>query len=56
MISWQWHRFMHPYVFLSWGTVMQEVFSNDAYIPVLIISFALGFGRLRRKDSQDSDR
>lgn len=48
MINWSWDKFIFPYVIFSWGTVMQQEFSHNAWIAVLITSFLLGF-RLRKK-------
>lgn len=48
MISWSMDNFIFTYVIFSWGTVMQQEFSHNAWVAVLIVSFLLGF-RLRKQ-------
>ncbi len=43
IIGWSWNKFMFPYVIFSLGTVMQQEFSNNAWIAVLVVAFLLGF-------------
>lgn len=43
MFIWKWGNFIYPYVIFSWGTVMQQAFSANSWLVVLIASFLLGF-------------
>ena len=43
IIGWSWNKFMFLYVIFSFGTVMQQEFSKNAWIAVLAVAFLLGF-------------
>lgn len=43
MVTWKWDGFIYPYVIFSWGTVIQQIFSSEAWIAVLITSILLAF-------------
>ncbi|SSL16007.1 Uncharacterised protein [Klebsiella pneumoniae] len=43
MLTWRWSDFIYLYVIFSWGTVIQQIFSSEAWIAVLFTSILLAF-------------